>query len=475
MRRILIVLLGMLALTAQAWAGQIGNLTYSGYVKNETSLNYQTHQLTKFKNIFQLGAEYKLNDNFTFFGSARYWYDNVYGWYGKYDPAQDQMQHVQRTDWLRDLYMDYTNGPWFIRVGKQQVVWGQADGVAVLDRVNPVDLTEYWLPDAVDIRIPVGMININYSPKVNSNLQLLIIPDFQQSTAAPPGAPFTFRSYNLFDAFRTKWQSNNAYPGYPPAPFRGSVYTNIYYPAQKFENSKFGVQWKDKIHGWDYTLNYLYGYDYLARTYGEGNILTPGLHGIHPNYARRFKLTPMAGGSINHTFTDKGLLEGITVRGDAAVYINEQTYYGDPNIGNSAGVARWNNIMWLMGFDRYFFTKWLASFQFGQYILQHDNPGIAGHPEYKPLNTYTYGAQDPLENIFSLKISSHFFNDRILPEILWSFTDDGQGRISPKISYEIVDNLVFTLGVHYFYGNERDSNGEFRKQNQVYTMMKYSF
>jgi hypothetical protein len=456
MRKILILCVSFLLMTQLAYAGK--RFTLSGYVKNETSLNYQTHQLTKFKNIVQLGAEYKFNDNFTFFGSARYWYDNVYGWYNKYDSAQDQMAHVQRTDWLRDLYMDYNNGPWFVRLGKQQVAWGQADGIAILDRVNPVDLTEYWLPDAVDIRIPVGMININYSPKTNSNLQLLIIPDFQQSIAAPPGSPFVFRSYKLFGIAKQMLGPN--------------LITNIYYPAMRFETSKFGVQWQDRFRDWEYTLNYLYGYDYLARTYVDQPFIPRRQPGY---YSRRFKLVQMAGGSLNHTFTNKGLLEGITLRSDAAVYINEPTYYGNPATGNSAGVARWNNIFWLVGLDRYFFTKLLASFQFAQYILEHDGPGIAGQPTYKPLNTYTYGAQDKMENIFSLKLSANFINDRFKPEILWSFTDDNQGRISPKINYEIIDNLVFSFGVHYFYGDERDSNGEFRKQNQIYTMMKYSF
>jgi len=310
----------------------------------------------------------------------------------------------------------------------------------------------------VDIRIPVGMLNINYSPKTNSNLQLLIIPDFQQSVAAPPGAPFAFRSYTLFDAFRARWRAMGR-----------QLNTNIYYPPMRFDTSKFGVQWQDRIRDWEYTLNYLYGYDYLARTYPDGNV------GTTQNYGRRFKLVQMAGGSINHTFTQKGLLEGVTIRGDAAVYINEPTYYGNPAAGNAAGVARWNNIFWLVGLDRYFFTKLLASFQFAQYILEHDGPGIANQPSYKPLNTYTYGAQDKMENIFSLKLSANFINDRFKPEIGWSFTDDNQGKISPKLSYEVIDNLVFTLGLHYFYGDERDSNGEFRKQNQIYTMMKYSF
>jgi hypothetical protein len=91
------------------------------------------------------------------------------------------------------------------------------------------------------------------------------------------------------------------------------------------------------------------------------------------------------------------------------------------------------------------------------------------------MNAYTYGPQDPQENIFTLKISSHFLNDRILPEVLWSTTDDNQGRLSPKVTYEIKDNLFLILGMHYYYGNEWDTNGQYRDQKQIYTNLKYTF
>jgi len=434
-----------------------GNFTLAGYIKDETSLGLKTfNEVTKFKNILQLSGEYKFSDQWVFFTSAKYWYDAIYALNSKYDAAKYYMDHIQRTDWLRDCYLDYTNGSWFLRLGKQQVAWGQADGNAILDRVNPVDLTEYWLPDAVDLRIPLWMANINYSPKLNSNLQLLIIPDFEQSSAAPPGAPFAFRSYKLFMAFKDYWEV--AIPG-------GAINTNIYYPAKQLENSKIGLQWQDRIGDWDYTLNYLYGYDYLARTYLDS---TAG-RGAIQNYGRRFKLVQMAGGSLNHTFTEEGLLKGITLRSDAAVYLNEPTYYGDTT---SRGVNRWNNIFWLIGIDRNVATTWLASFQFAQYIMEHDSPGVLN---YKTLNTYTYGAQDAVENIFSLKISTKFMHERLKPEILWSWTDDNQGRISPKATYEINDNLWFTLGIYYFYGKETESNGEFRDVSQFYTQIKYAF
>jgi hypothetical protein len=67
------------------------------------------------------------------------------------------------------------------------------------------------------------------------------------------------------------------------------------------------------------------------------------------------------------------------------------------------------------------------------------------------------------------------YNERIKPEVGWSFTDDNQGRVSPKISYEINDNWMATLGWDYFYGDVRDSNGQYKNRSQVYTMLKYSF
>ena len=38
---------------------------------------------------------------------------------------------------LREFYLDGQVGRTFLRIGKQQIVWGQADGLRVLDVVNP--------------------------------------------------------------------------------------------------------------------------------------------------------------------------------------------------------------------------------------------------------------------------------------------------------------------------------------------------
>jgi len=408
------------------------------------------NDIHNFKNILQLSGEYRVNDEWVFFMSSKYWYDLAYDWYEKYEPAQKSMHHIQRTEWLRDCYLDYTTDQLDIRLGKQQVVWGQADGVPILDRINPLNLSEFWLPDFKDIRIPLWMINVNYAPKVNSILQILIIPDFEQSTSAPAAAPFAFKSLKDFEyAFKQVVGPQN-------------VSVIDYYPAKRLDNSTIGVQWLDRIGELEYTLNYLYGYYYSGRTFTETS--GPALF----NYSRHFKRWQLYGCSFNRTFTNPGLLQGITLRGDFAYYNNEPTYIGTEF--SRQQTAGWDNIFWLIGTDRYLAPNWQLSVQIGQYILQEDKEGT-----YYPLNAYTYGLADRIENIYTVKLMTDFMHDRLKTEVLWSATDDNQGRISPKLIYEMKDNLWLTAGLHYFYGNEADTNGQFRDKSQIYLHLTYTF
>jgi hypothetical protein len=455
----LFLIAALLIMVRAAYAAEKPDFTLSGYLKNEIGIRLQdlNGDLQKFKNIAELAGQVTFSDDLVFFAKAKYWYDAAYDFRDKLDIAQHYGGHVQRTDWLRDFYLDYTNGPWFLRLGKQQVAWGQADGIAVLDRVNPVDISEYWLQDMQDTRIPLWMFNINFAPTITSNLQFLLIPDFEQSTSATIGAPFCTYAYTRYD----NWKKT-----------AGNVNENLYYPGKKFKNSTFALQWSDRLAGVDYTLNYLNGFYTSARN--TTIYVSPGNWQVD----RAFKRYQMVGGSLNKSFTEPGLMQGFTLRSDAAVYKDEPTYVGDPIIASAKRIQRWNNVFWLIGADKYVFTKWLISAQFAQYILEHSKEksiaALTPQQQY-PMNAYTYGFADQVENIFSLKISTNFMNDRIKPEILWSATDDNQGRISPKVAFEIKDNLWLTAGIHYFYGHLSDSNGQYREQSQFYTQIKHSF
>ena len=61
---------------------------------------------------------------------------------------------------LRELYVDMTGGDWDARIGKQQIVWGTADGMKLLDIINPTDYIEMAQDQMEDARIPVWAINL---------------------------------------------------------------------------------------------------------------------------------------------------------------------------------------------------------------------------------------------------------------------------------------------------------------------------
>jgi hypothetical protein len=59
---------------------------------------------------------------------------------------------------INELYLDYTKGPVFVRVGRQAISWGESDTIALLDVSNPFDLTlgaPGFFQDVDEARIPL--------------------------------------------------------------------------------------------------------------------------------------------------------------------------------------------------------------------------------------------------------------------------------------------------------------------------------
>ncbi|MEO1943404.1 MAG: hypothetical protein ABGY11_03825, partial [Candidatus Thioglobus sp.] len=89
---------------------------------------------------------------------------------GKHDGNDSYTQR----DALREAYVDTQQGDWAIRAGKQQVVWGTADGMKLLDMINPSDYSEMAQNQMEDSRIPVWMINAEKDMADGSNIQVVV-------------------------------------------------------------------------------------------------------------------------------------------------------------------------------------------------------------------------------------------------------------------------------------------------------------
>lgn len=94
---------------------------------------------------------------------------------------------------LREIYVDYFGHDWDLRVGKQIIIWGETEGLQILDAVSPWDYREFLARDFDDLRKGVEAIRWRWLQD-NWNLELVVMPDFEPASFASADSPWAFPS-----------------------------------------------------------------------------------------------------------------------------------------------------------------------------------------------------------------------------------------------------------------------------------------
>jgi hypothetical protein len=176
---------GAAAFDASSWE-------VSGFVKNETaalqgsgtfigqqsttseatgynsSLN-DSGDVIKFENTAKIFVNGDLTENAALHAELNFVYDTE----ATPNDYQGHMNYSQN-DYLRELYVDTMVGDTEVRVGKQQVVWGTADGIKLLDIINPTDYREFAQNTMEDSRIPVWMLKTDTPVGDTGSLQFIV-------------------------------------------------------------------------------------------------------------------------------------------------------------------------------------------------------------------------------------------------------------------------------------------------------------
>lgn len=80
---------------------------------------------------------------------------------------------------LREVYFERYFSRTDLRIGKQKILWGRANGGFITDILSPVDLREFLTQDPEDLRIGLTSINATFYRGANS-LQFVLAPLFQK-------------------------------------------------------------------------------------------------------------------------------------------------------------------------------------------------------------------------------------------------------------------------------------------------------
>jgi hypothetical protein len=175
-----------LAAPLAAEAFEMGAIDVAVTLKNETAFFTQDGQVTgeadnmlddsghdtldlmKFENSAKIFLNGDFSENSSWHAELNFIYDT--------EAVDDYKGHdlYSQNDYFRELYLDTEVGGWDLRLGKQQVVWGTADGIKLLDIINPTDFRELNQNSMEDSRIPVWMANLERNVGERGNIQLIV-------------------------------------------------------------------------------------------------------------------------------------------------------------------------------------------------------------------------------------------------------------------------------------------------------------
>ena len=390
-----------------------GDLQITGYVRNYTGvLLHGDYDFSIVQNTLNLNFELK-SDRAAFKVNPY-----IYHYYDR-DVEFD----------VREAYLDLYFNSMDIRIGKQQIIWGKADGVFITDVISPKDLSEFLLRDFDEIRMGITAAKIDYYIG-NSTLELVWVPVFTPDKIPPEGSI---------------WRPKMDLP--PNATFDFSKKD----VAFNLKNSEVFGKLSTLTGPIDFEIMAGYTWDSQPTPFMEREI-DPITHmpisiTIVPQYDR---LT-LFGGSFSTT------IKGIVFRGEGAYYMGKYFQTTDPTVPE--GVVEKNYLHYLIGADASILGA-KVSVQFIQRWIFDYEPTLVSPERH---------------NMMTVLVTNKYLNDTLTLEFFsYIGLTDGDALIRPKITYSFSDGFDIQFGANIFTGS-KGMFGQFNDNDMIYTKIRYSF
>ncbi|MDZ7840988.1 MAG: DUF1302 family protein [Gammaproteobacteria bacterium] len=349
-----------------------------------------------------------------------------------YDPAsRPQALGTNGEIDLRELYADFYLGPLYLRLGKQQIVWGKTDGLKLLDRVNPQSLREFILPEFEQSRIPQWSLRAEFPLGPVWQAQLIAIADVSVDALPPEEGAFAVTSPKLVPTA----------PSGTPARIRPAMA-----PQHRFADGDVGARLSAFLGGWDVTLNYLY--HYVDRPTFHRSTRPDGI-AITPHYYR----THTVGGSAANAFGD------FTVRSELAYATDRRLIAADPYDTDGVIDSREGSAM--LGVDWMGLTDSIVSTQvFASWVDLSEGPATREELEW----SITHLVERSFLNQ-ALTLRGQAIHD----------INDGDGLLRASVTYDYRADVELRIGADFFYGPSEGRFGQFKHRDRITFSITRSF
>ena len=387
-----------------------------------------------------------------------------------------------RLDFIRELYTKKTFGledgkELFLKIGKQQVVWGRTDLFRVLDVINPVDYSRNNIYDELsDIRIPMWIAQAEYRMGASDTMQdrnLQFVWNFDQFRAnnlGQCGSPNVILDAGcFFRGMANLWDNGGTVANFAA---NGTLATdfgphqigirNVYLPEWKLSNTQLGAKYEGVTSsGLSFSLNALTYRSQLPSLHSingrgtqnpffpaGGNNGNAGVGGTGAPvssliaFDMHFPRVNLIGGSMDFQVPEAGA----AVRVEAAYTQGEEfANTARPDLYSKNDVFRA-----VLGIDRPTFIPFIsetsATLISGQVFYQH----IFNH-EWRSGPLGPVGMPDWEDNfIATLLIKGFLKNGTVSPQVIFAHDFGARATaIAPQVEWNVTNDLKLTVGANY--------------------------
>jgi hypothetical protein len=397
---------------------------------------YRLHDpgdVSKLRTTGWLDAKYTFSEEVDVRLGARAWYDADFHATDRY-PAN--VERDQKTDVsLREAVVRAAHGDLDVRLGRQQIVWGEAISTFITDVVNPRDFREFILQDFTETRIPIWAADVLYKLSPNVTLEGVWTPDTRFNKIGKRGSEFQFA---------------------PPAYRFQNPVVRMPDRADEFsvERSEGGARLSVIQQGWDVSLIYYGEADKspVLRQLRVPQPVGPDVILLKPTHPRLH--------IIGGTFA-KGFNEWV-VRSELAVTVNK--HYETVDFRDRDGVVRRDTIDYLIGVDGTLFDVNTA-LQISQKIVTGSVHDIARG-----------GVQGVVTTSVALRVTKGFFDDTVIPTVLFvANANRADFRVSPRLDWLATGSITVSVGADIFEGARRTLYGQFDRNDRVWLNTTWKF
>jgi hypothetical protein len=390
---------------------------------------------------------------------------------------------------FREWFGDFTFGDrFFLRLGRQQVVWGKTDFFSGLDVVHGFDNTwrSFLEAENEQRRIPLIMANLIADiPEVDGNLQLLLRPGFDRDQDIG----------NRYDLFGGRWaqQPNKGFNFFSK---EAALTYNLDHEEGDQEDPTYGVRWSGRAGPVEYTLNYLH-------TFNTDPIVNPSEAGLGALGAEHYKEEPI--GALGDFIYPQVDLAGLTatyyfapldiVARTEILYTWDAPYNVGTDFAGGAlpgfqGVIEKDTVRAMFAFDK--------NVDFAEWLLRSERPGFLNIQifdtwlvDYDDDDDIVFQAgygndREEHQTVATAILSWYYDYDQIVPTLAVGYdVQDGGVFVIPSVKFAYGPNWRFLIEYDAFLNMDGKDIGEIEKEHglldglenndQLYLRLQYQF